>query len=146
MRANAEEQPGTLRSPIPPPSLTRPPFPRHRRRYELGQKYSAHFDVHGSEQQTVLEARRGVKGGQRYATLLMYLSGEGAGIAAGPANVCVSAFVSKGKEGGDSPSSAQSHRLSSCRLNTQHDATAGPVVPALGSGPPKRHTRTRTHP
>ena len=45
-------------------------------RYELGQKYSAHYDVHGSNEQAQLAIRRGEQGGSRYATMLMYLSGE----------------------------------------------------------------------
>ncbi|KAI3430462.1 hypothetical protein D9Q98_005057 [Chlorella vulgaris] len=43
-------------------------------KYDKGQKYSAHFDVHGDEQQAQLAARRGEQGGSRLATLLMYLS------------------------------------------------------------------------
>ena len=45
------------------------------RRYERGQKYAAHFDVHGSREQQLLVKKRGERGGSRYATLLMFLSG-----------------------------------------------------------------------
>jgi hypothetical protein len=45
-------------------------------RYEHGQKYSAHWDVNDSPKRLEQMAAKGVLGGLRTATLLMYLSGE----------------------------------------------------------------------
>jgi hypothetical protein len=62
-----------------PPQLTRIATPHAHTgacRYEHGQQYAAHWDVNDSPERLELMRRRGVLGGMRTATLLMYLSGE----------------------------------------------------------------------
>lgn len=48
------------------------------RSYEHGQKYSAHWDVNDTPKRQEQMRQKGVLGGLRTATLLMYLSGEAA--------------------------------------------------------------------
>ena len=52
------------------------PAPPGTHRYEHGQQYAAHWDVNDSPERLELMRKRGVLGGMRTATLLMYLSGE----------------------------------------------------------------------
>ena len=48
-------------------------------RYENGQKYDAHYDSNDTPERAELLRKKGVKGGMRAATILIYLSGEEGG-------------------------------------------------------------------
>lgn len=97
-------------------------------RYEHGQKYSAHWDVNDSPKRLEQMAAKGVLGGLRTATLLMYLSGEMTSTTGGTMCVCV--YVA---EAGTLRCTAVVHTTACCLVClSQCRPSASPRFPASG--------------